>query len=42
VYQQQTSPIIEYYEQHGADVHFIDGDRDIEQVQRDILQIVDR
>jgi adenylate kinase len=42
VYQQQTSPIIDYYKQHGADVNFIDGDRDIEQVQRDILEIVDR
>ena len=42
VYQQQTSPIIDYYKQHGADVSFIDGDRDIEQVQRDILEIVDR
>jgi adenylate kinase len=42
VYKQQTSPIIEYYQQKGADVNFIDGDRDIEAVQRDILQIVDR
>lgn len=42
VYEQQTSPIIDYYKQHGADVSFIDGDRDIEAVQRDILRIVNR
>lgn len=42
VYKQQTSPIIEYYQQRGADVHTIDGDRDIDDVQRDILRIVDR
>ena len=42
VYQQQTSPIIEYYQSRGADVHFINGDREIDDVQRDILRIVDR
>ena len=42
VYKAQTSPIIEYYQQRGADVNTIDGDRDIEHVQRDILRIVDR
>jgi len=42
VYKQQTSPIIDYYQQHGADVHFINGDRGIDDVLRDILQIVDR
>ena len=42
VYKQQTSPIIEYYKQHGADVHFINGDRGIDDVQHDILKIVDR
>ena len=42
VYKQQTSPIVKYYEEHGADVHFINGDRGIEEVQRDILKIVDR
>jgi adenylate kinase len=42
VYKHQTSPIIEYYQQRGADVNTIDGDRDIEDVQRDILRIVDR
>jgi adenylate kinase len=42
VYKEQTSPIIDYYKQQGADVNFIDGDRDIDEVQRDILRIVDR
>ena len=42
VYKEQTSPIIDYYKQRGADVNFIDGDRDIDDVQRDILRIVDR
>ena len=42
VYKQQTSPIIKYYQEHGADVHSINGDRGIEDVQRDILKIVDR
>jgi adenylate kinase len=42
VYQQQTSPIIDYYKKQGADVHFIKGDRGIDEVQRDILKIVDR
>jgi adenylate kinase len=42
VYQQQTSPIIAYYQDHGASVHAINGDRGIDDVQRDILSILDR
>jgi adenylate kinase len=42
VYKAQTSPIIDYYQKHGADIQFIKGDRSIDEVQRDILQIVDR
>jgi adenylate kinase len=42
VYKQQTAPIIEYYQQHGAAVQFINGDRDIDAVQQDILRIVNR
>jgi adenylate kinase len=42
VYKEQTSPIVDYYRKQGADVNFIDGDRDIDEVQRDILRIVDR
>jgi adenylate kinase len=42
VYKQQTSPIIEYYQNHGAPVHKVNGDRGIDDVQRDILEILDR
>ncbi len=42
VYQQQTAPIVDYYQRRGAQVQFIDGDRSIDDVQRDILRIVDR
>ena len=42
VYKQQTAPIIEYYEKHGAAVQHVDGDRAIDDVQADILRIVDR
>lgn len=42
VYKRQTSPIIEYYQEHGASVHPINGDRGIDDVQRDILQILSR
>ena len=42
VYKQQTSPIIKYYQEHGASVHPINGDRGIDDVQRDILQILSR
>ena len=42
VYKKQTSPIIEYYQKHGRGVHFINGDRGIDEVQADILKIVDR
>ena len=41
VYKEQTSPIIEYYQERGANVRFINGDRGIDDVQRDILEIVD-
>ena len=42
VYKQQTAPIIDWYEQHGAKVHRIRGDRAIADVHQDILRIVDR
>jgi adenylate kinase len=42
VYKQQTAPIVDYYQKHGADIHFIKGDRGIDEVQRDILQIINR
>ena len=42
VYKQQTAPIIDWYEQHGAKVHRIRADRAIADVHQDILRIVDR
>jgi adenylate kinase len=42
VYKQQTAPIIDYYKRQGAAIHFVNGDRDIDAVQRDILKIVER
>ena len=42
VYKQQTAPIIEYYKKKGANVQFVDGNRSIDDVQRDILRILDR
>jgi len=42
VYKRQTAPIIDYYEKHGVAVQHVDGERSIDEVQRDILAIVDR
>jgi adenylate kinase len=42
VYKQQTAPIIEYYQKQGANVQFVDGERTIDDVQRDILRILDQ
>lgn len=42
VYKRQTAPIIDYYEHCGAKVKRIDGDRPIDAVQHDILEVVDR
>ncbi|HEX6007278.1 MAG TPA: adenylate kinase [Burkholderiales bacterium] len=42
VYKQQTAPIVDYYKRRGAKVKFVDGDRPVDQVQRDILRIIDQ
>lgn len=43
VYKKQTAPIIEYYEKPGGPtVRHVDGERSIDEVQRDLLAIVDR
>jgi adenylate kinase len=39
VYQQQTSPLLDYYEAHGV-LHSIDGDRDTLQVFADIQAVL--
>jgi adenylate kinase len=38
VYQAQTEPLIDYYEGGAADVHHIDGDRAVDDVQSDLMQ----
>ena len=42
VYKGQTAPIVSYYQERGAPIHFINGDRDIHEVLPDLLKIVDR
>ena len=39
VYQQQTSPLLDYYEEHGI-LHNIDGNRDAMQVFADIQEVL--
>lgn len=41
VYKQQTAPIIEYYGKHGVPIHAVNGERSIDEVQKDVLLIVD-
>lgn len=41
VYKEQTAPIIDYYGKHGVPIHAVNGDRSIDDVQKDILTIVD-
>lgn len=40
VYSEQTEPLIQHYESSAAPVHHIDGDRPVEDVQRDILGVL--
>jgi adenylate kinase len=40
VYQEQTAPLVAYYENSVTPVHHIDGDRDIEAVQKDLLRAI--
>jgi adenylate kinase len=42
VYKKQTTPIIEYYGRHHVPIYPVNGDRPIDQVQLDILDVVDR
>lgn len=37
VYRESTAPLVAHYEQNGAPVHRVDGDREIEVVQDEIL-----
>jgi adenylate kinase len=42
VYREQTEPLIEHYRSAGAAVHTVDGDREVEDVQRDLVEILSR
>ncbi len=42
VYQDQTSPLVAYYEASATPVHHIDGDRDIADVQTDLVAALPR
>jgi adenylate kinase len=41
VYQEQTSPIIEHYRQSPARVVHLDGDRAMEEVQRNLIEVLE-
>ena len=40
VYRQQTAPVLEYYRRGDTAVHVVDGDRPIEDVQRELGKLV--
>jgi adenylate kinase len=42
VYEASTRPLIDFYARSGVPVHRVDGDRAIEQVQDEILQLLGR
>lgn len=42
VYNDQTFPLIAFYEQTGANVRHVDGDRSVGDVQRELVEILDR
>lgn len=42
VYEESTSPLIAHYESAGVPVHRVDGNRAMDEVQRDILKVLGR
>ena len=42
VYREQTEPLIAHYRGSGTAVHTVDGDRDVEAVQRDLVELLSR
>ncbi|HEX6132486.1 MAG TPA: adenylate kinase [Longimicrobiales bacterium] len=40
VYAEQTAPLIDYYERSSTSVHHVDGDRPVEDVQRDLVELL--
>jgi adenylate kinase len=41
VYSDQTAPLIDYYDRSQTTVHHVDGDRPVDDVQRDLLALLD-
>lgn len=41
VYNEQTAPLIAYYERSPTPLHHVDGDRPVDAVQRDLLALLD-
>jgi len=41
VYRRSTAPLVEHYRTVGVPVHTVDGDRAIEEVQREVLALLD-
>lgn len=41
VYREQTEPLIAYYEASETPVHYVDGSRSVEEVQRDIARVTE-
>jgi adenylate kinase len=42
VYSEQTMPLIDHYEKSATAVHHVDGDRPVEDVQRDLVELLAR
>jgi adenylate kinase len=40
VYQEQTAPLISYYESSTTPVHAVDGNRPVDEVQRDLMDLL--
>ncbi len=41
VYREQTEPLIAYYQASATPVHFIDGDRPVDEVQAEMLKVLE-
>jgi adenylate kinase len=41
VYQRDTRPLVDYYQRHGAELHRVDGDRPVEDVQSSLTEALD-
>jgi len=41
VYQRDTRPLVDFYRKHGAQLHEVDGDRPVEDVQASLIEALD-